>query len=630
MTIKRKMILLISSILMFIVLLSIVFIYNESSNILKDEAEKYMAAQLDRANENIGLLLKTIVLETEKLSAEDQVVGYFNGRLAQTLSDTYLTDLMAEKNRVQPLYFDLFLMDHDGIIVSAAMAEAIGVDVGSRIYFQKALNEGLTNTSDIILSRADKTQIVITISPVENPEGVTIGYAGMAIYATYFSGFLNGFDVNDASEYIIVDSFDHIVSHPNKKKISSKFNYFGLDKQRIVEENTIAYKGETYRILKKDLGFNNWKIFSYLKYDDINAKSMELSYSFMRIAIIAVFIAIGVGIYLTDLIARPIITMTESINKMIEDEDAFQHQLVDQLPIESVNNSVAKGSLGMESTEVSNFKKAVLGFKTALMQGAENFEVEHTKLRHYIDGLSKELAHINKRNLEFIATLSHDIRTPLTLIKGYARGLESGEITDGSMQEKFQSGIVKSAEDIEHLIYNVLDFVYEANHPAVYAFKAYTYDTLLQEILFELKTLYAVENHRIHYVVEKEGYEKRCVNLDLMNIKRLLVNLVNNSIKYTKDGDLIQVSLLGHEEGVQVTIYDEGLGIAVEEQEQIFDMFYRTEASKDVKGYGLGLYISQQILNAHGSRLTCQSAVGQWTKMTFWLPWYTDFKSIES
>jgi len=621
MTIRRKMTMLISSMLTLIVLLSIVFIYSESSKILQSEAEKYMAAQLDRANENVALLLKTVVLETEKLSLEENVLAYFTHDLSQTASDDFLTDLMATKNAEDPLYFDLFLMSHDGIIVSAAMGEAVGVDISSRTYFKRAVKDQITNTSDIILSRADNTQIVITISPVQTSRGETVGYAGVAIYATYFSSFLNNFNVNDASEYIIVDSFDHIVSHPNKAKISSKFNYFGLDKSRLTDQQTIAFNGENYRLLQKDLGFNNWQILTYLKYDDIYSKSMELATSFMKIAVLVVFIAIGFSLYLTDFISRPIVEMTESLNKMIEDEESFHHRMMYQLPFDPSEKEHLMTPASLEPTEVSNFRKAVIGFKSALEQGAENFEVEYTKLKHYMDGLYRELETINRRNLDFIATLSHDIRTPLTLIKGYARGLESGEIKDSDMKKKFQSGIVNSVDDIEHLVYNVLDFAYEVDHPTSFDFKIYSLSDALKEITFELERLYE-ENSKIGFNIEISPYDQEWIMLDLMNIKRVVINLVNNSLKYTSDYDAIDVKLLGEDGGLYIEVFDKGIGIQKNEIDQIFDMFYRTEGSKDTKGYGLGLYIGQQIVKAHSSTLYCESEHKEWSKMYFRLPYF--------
>ncbi len=153
-----------------------------------------------------------------------------------------------------------------------------------------------------------------------------------------------------------------------------------------------------------------------------------------------------------------------------------------------------------------------------------------------------ELENINSRNLDFISTLSHDIRTPLTLIKGYARGLESGTIEDKTMKNKFKSGIVKSANDIEHLVYNVLDFAYEVGNSSAINKKSYTLNEVVEQLMFEVKQLYADEERDIVYFVDSFSNDIE-VELDLMNISRVIVNLINNSLKYSNTEDLIKVSI---------------------------------------------------------------------------------------
>lgn len=619
MTIKKKMIILISSMLMVVVLMSIVFIYYESSKILKNESEHYIESQLDRAFENINFLLKTITLETEKLSLDNKVIACLSGDNSIDETNYYLKSLLSEKNEKDQFYFDLFLINNDGIIISSAMDEALGLNVNNRMYFRKAKEQKMTNTSDVIYSRADKTQIVITIGPTYNNKNEIVGYTGVAIYAKYFSNFLKNFNIYEDSGYVIVDSFDRIIAHPDKEKISFKFDYFGMDKNNIKKTNNIIYKGEVYKILQKKIKYNNWRIFSYLKYNDIYSKSMELAYSFMKIAFIAIFMAIGFGIYLTDFISRPIITMTESINKILLNEENFKHKMLDQFHnslVEFEQENDIK-NIGIELKEVNNFKKAIIGFKEILKESAQNLEIEYNKLNHYIESLYKELDNVNKRNLEFIATLSHDIRTPLTLIKGYARGLESGDIKDENMKKKFQKGIVKSVDNIEHLIYNVLDFAYEVDKVDSFEFYIYSIEEVVEEILFELKQLYKNEYSRINIKIDINNYLDKKVKVDLMNINRVIINLVNNSMKYTQNSDVINLNIIASECSLDFEIYDEGRGIAKEELDKIFDLFYRSENSKNIKGYGLGLYISYQILKVHNSKLKCESEKDKFTSMKF-------------
>lgn len=623
MSLKNKITLMISLILIVMILVSINAIFNQSSAILNDEAEAGMIAQLDRANENVTLLLKNIVLETEKLSLDQRVKDYFAGTLSQEASDRFLTELMERKNEVRPVYMDLFLVDHEGIIVSAAMDEAVGIDVNARQYFMDTVQDRKTHTSDIILSRADNTQIVITLTPTSDNEGQVIGYTGIAIFATYFSDFLKAFEYTDDSEYIIVDSFDKIVSHQNQALISTEFDNFGLEDHEAL--NTVSFltvdiDGEDYVVMERQLDFNSWRILSYLKVEEIYSKSRELSYTFFEIGMVFILIAIVMGIYITNMVAKPIVEITETINRIIEEEDTYKDTMINKLPLERLVQNGNPLEQTQEPTEISNFRKAILGFKEVLERSAKNFDVEHNQLKTYIDNLYHELDNINGRNLDFISTLSHDIRTPLTLIKGYARGLESGEVTDEVMEQRFKSGIVKSTNDIEHLIYNVLDFAYEVNDSKTYNMKRLKISDVVGQIVFEVNQLYDATDRKIELDVDDFSSCHESVIVDLMNINRVVVNLINNSLKYSEPQDAVVFSIIHVQSGVRFEVYDEGRGIKADELEKIKDIFYRTEASKDRKGYGLGLYICDQILNAHGIQLICESEFGKYTRMSFELP----------
>ena len=625
MTLKHKITFLISLMLIVMILISIKAIYNQSSTILNEEAQTIMISQLDRANENVTLLLKNIVLETEKLSQSQNVKDYFSKDFSQSESDDFLTDLMAKQNDERPVYMDLFLVDHEGIIVSAAMPEAVGIDVSGRQYFQRAFMNHETNTRDIILSRADNTQIVITLTPTYDYHGNVMGYTGIAIFATYFSNFLEAFEFHDDSEYIIVDSYDKIVSHPNRARISSKFDNFGLKSfdtnnsvSSVAEDFVTAeIEGEAYIVMERLLNFNEWRIVSYLKVDEIYSKSRELAYTFFKIGLVFIFIAIGMGIYITDIVSKPIVEITETINRIIEEEETYKTTMINKLPFERLEHN-SRVAMAQEPEEISNFRKAIQGFRDVLEQGAKNFDVELNQLKTYIDNLYHELDNINSRNLDFISTLSHDIRTPLTLIKGYARGLESGEITNDEMKHKFKSGIVKSANDIEYLIYNVLDFAYEVGDSNTFNKKTYTLSEMVNQIAFETKQLYSEVDRNITFDIDdfSDGDDKK-VHIDMMNMNRVIVNLINNSLKYSTTTDEVILRIKKMDHGAKIEVYDEGFGIKDEELNKITELFYRTEASKDKKGYGLGLYISDQILKGHGIELQIESEVDVFTTMGF-------------
>lgn len=606
MTIKERMILIISVVFSVVILITTSMFYRQSSEIMNRDAEIRMQEQLARAKENVSLLLSNIILETEKLSYDNQVIGYFNGQTSQEEMDAYLDLLMHEKNESRPVYMDLFLMSKEGYIVSAAVDSAIGkVDGNKRWYFTNAVETGETSTSDVISSQATSTQIVINMTPVVDG-GQVIGYFGLAIHASYFSSFLENFEVNN-NEYIIVDSFDNILSHPDKTKIESKFNFFQIDKQNLYDFTKVSLDKQDYFVMMKDLGLKEWKIISVLKRDEIYSKSKALAYTYIKVGGVLILVAIIVGFYITDYVTKPLIRITNSINRIIEEEDHHRGKMISQVPDELMQ-------VDEEAIEIGDFKKAILGFKETLENSMHSFEVEHNKLRDYVKNVDDELSNINKRNLEFISTLSHDIRTPLTLAKGYASGLSTDVLSDEIMLEKFKQNIIESTNNIEYLVYDVLDFVYEVSDEHIYQMKLIPASELVEKILSDLQQLFKDEP-RIKYVVDNFAYER--LNVDVMQIFRVIINLLNNSLKYSDESDEVKIYFKDLGNGVGISVYDKGIGVKTEDQANIFEMFYRGENKGDTKGYGLGLYISSEIIKNHKGYIYCESEVSKYTEMSF-------------
>lgn len=605
MTRKTRMAFFISFVFSVIILMATSMIFKQSSEILNRDAENRMVEQLERAEENISLLLDNIVLDTEKLSRNQTVIDYFNKQVTDEEMNMYLESLMIEKNEKRPVYMDLFLMNSEGAIVSAVVKDAIGtVDGKKRWYFINTVETGVTSTSDVLSSQANQVQIVITLTPIVDNNQVK-GYFGLAIYASYFSDFLENFEVNE-NDYIIIDSYDNILSHPNKALIQEKFKYFSKSPGKLYEFSSILIDHQEYFTLMKDLGFKRWRIVSLLSGDEIYSKSKELAYSYFKLGAVLIVVAVVMGFYITDYVTKPIIKITDSINKIIEEGDVHRSNLASKIPVELLDDD--------ESFEISAFKRALIGLKETLDNSMQGFEMENSKLRDYVNNVDNELKNVNNRNLEFIATLSHDIRTPLTLIKGYASGLASDIAKDEMMNEKFKAGIIESANSLEYLIYDVLDFAYEVSDYHIYQMKSVKITDFVTQLLFEIQQIYSDERV-IEFDIDE--FSDEWLRIDKMQITRVVVNLINNSIKYSKGADKIVLRLKLIKEGIRICVYDQGSGISVEDQANIFEMFYRGSNRRDIKGYGLGLYISGHIIKRHKSYIYCNSELGVFTEMMF-------------
>jgi signal transduction histidine kinase len=225
----------------------------------------------------------------------------------------------------------------------------------------------------------------------------------------------------------------------------------------------------------------------------------------------------------------------------------------------------------------------------------------------------KELDRIKS---EFVSTVSHDLRTPLTTIQGYVGLLETvGELNDEQLE--FVDRIRVSIADITELISELLDLGrIEAG-----------YDLGMEPLHVESIIAAVVEEAKPQ--VEAKGLELRWEKRPLplvrgspSRLRQVIENLLANAITYTDEGGWVSVELDEDEGHVVVRVADNGIGIPWADQPYVFERFYRVESERpqDVKGAGLGLTIVRSVVEKHGGRVWVESRPGLGSVFTFVLP----------
>lgn len=217
---------------------------------------------------------------------------------------------------------------------------------------------------------------------------------------------------------------------------------------------------------------------------------------------------------------------------------------------------------------------------------------------------------------DFVATVSHDLRSPLTTILGYVDLL--GRIGPLNEQQKqYTNHIVFSVKSITALLSDLLDLSkIEAG-----------FDTTQEPTPMEIIVRYALEATRTELEAQKHQLKVE-INQGVpqvvgnpVRLKQVATNLVQNAIKYTPAGGNIQVRLYNDDGFVVFQVKDSGIGIKLEDQPYIFDKFYRTdEAADNFPGTGLGLSIVKTIVDAHQGRIWVESTPGQGSTFTVMLP----------
>ena len=249
-------------------------------------------------------------------------------------------------------------------------------------------------------------------------------------------------------------------------------------------------------------------------------------------------------------------------------------------------------------------------------------ETKHKKHKDYIDimfsdfnKMVKELNSIETLKNDFIADVSHEIKTPLAIIQNYITALQQDNLSEEKKEEYIQV-IFNSSQKLTLLVSNILKLNKLENQQILANMEEYNLSRQLSDCILKFEAF--LEEKNIEIDVDME--EKVLLNADETMVELIWNNLLSNALKFSFQGGKISITLSTRKEDIIVTIQDNGIGMNEETQKHIFDKFYQGDSSRSKDGNGLGMALVKKVVELLNGEIYVESEIGKGTKFTVILP----------
>ena len=277
-----------------------------------------------------------------------------------------------------------------------------------------------------------------------------------------------------------------------------------------------------------------------------------------------------------------------------------------------------------------------LDYRMENKYGSEMGEVfnNYEEMRLKLKESTTEMMENEEHNRELVSNISHDLKTPITSIKGYVEGIMDGVADTPEKMDRYIKTIYNKANDMDRLINELTIYSKIDNNRILYNFQRINVSDYFGDCVDEVGLDLESKNIKLNF--DNLIPDDTMVIADPEQMKRVINNIIGNSIKYmdkdlTKEQGMIEIRLLDDIDSIRIEIEDNGRGIAARDLGRIFERFYRTDASRNSSrgGSGIGLSIVKKIIEDHGGYIWATSKEGEGTCMHFVLRKYKEMDDDE-
>ncbi|HDR7772430.1 TPA: two-component sensor histidine kinase [Bacillus paranthracis] len=267
-------------------------------------------------------------------------------------------------------------------------------------------------------------------------------------------------------------------------------------------------------------------------------------------------------------------------------------------------------------TIIEPIQKIAKGDFSVKIRNEEKYDGEIGVLVKSINDMTDELNAMEKMRQEFVSNVSHEIQSPLTSIKGFARALQDNNLSE-EKREHYLTIIETETTRLSKLSQNLLKLTLLESEEYTPERVTYRLDQQLKQIVLNSEPLWAEKEIELELNLEKVH-----ITADQESMSQVWINLIHNSIKFTPSGGTITIQLKEYEKVVEVRIRDSGIGISKEQRQHIFERFYKADSSRNraYGGSGLGLAIVKKVLELHQGEIKVESEEGSGTEFIVRIP----------
>lgn len=283
---------------------------------------------------------------------------------------------------------------------------------------------------------------------------------------------------------------------------------------------------------------------------------------------------------------------------------------------------VTEGDLEVLSILAGQLASAVENARlyTEIWNSHQELELKIKERTRDLARANEELKRLDSLKSDFVSAVSHELKTPLTSIKGYASILKGGKLGEVTPEQKERlERIDKHSTNLTKLVNDMLDISRIESGRVEMEIKPLSIKDVIEEVIEIIAPL--VESKRIK-VGLKIVPEVNKVLADRSQIERVFLNLLGNAIKFTPNEGKVTIRVSATDDQVQTDIIDTGIGIEKNDLDRVFDEFYRVDnpINREKKGAGLGLSLTRRIVEAHKGKIWAASQMGKGTTFSFTLP----------